>query len=311
MAGYRITYDGSNVDRRDVPQMTTGSSLSGVTTFSPTSWENPSPGDPFGDFNPRGPAEVLPNTYNASIYASASPGVVTNTGTTVTLNGIYYWSASTANLPVGTYNWEYRIRSTGGATFPDIQAWVSDTTGTRTSTSGRSGTLLYSTTFPNDGAYYVFSGTATITNPNQWILFDFGFSLSNYDRFFELDYLRITQSNTVTISESTLTQGVAPTGTTGVIETVSTDINGGNSVGPAKEFGVVAKHDGQEVVEATYLPSAESAEDARASVTSEKIITATDTSVTVEAFGLGGAERLEGGDTRIIVEDIEDTTENP
>ena len=353
MAGYRITYDGSNIDRRDVPQATGNSSLTesvyssvhpqGASNGYGYNWDNVNVTEYLNRGVPSGTTtwdtgiNVLPSQSN---YNQPLPnndwvvfGITVSPSTSLFSPGDGYGGGrvfitanaasapytryqvvfATADFPVGTQiQWEIKGDWGGNRLTLYQMAYKNSLTPKQ---ANNNSVLLYDNT---NATNITASGTHTMSSAGyspadgtwlqlQWYN-NFGGTING---FFDHFRVSVLSPSPINIVNTTDTAGVAPTGTTGVIETVSTDINGGNSVGPAKEFGIVAKHDGQEIAEASYLPSAENTEDARASVTSEKIITATDTSVTVEAFGLGGAERLEGGDTRIIVEDIEDTTENP
>ena len=335
MAGYRITYDGSNTDRRDVPQLTAGNNLTSSTIDSP---EGASTGDlqNWDAFNAteyinRGTAydvsnlaiqstglnTNVPNDYIITGEPSLSTNVFgpTYDGSTVT---IFTGSASdygigvfSPSYPVGTVI-EYDIQITGISSSPNARFEQVEDNGNSRWLNWNSGSPVI---FINSNVNsLVLSGQHTITahkgQPTQYLRIIIG---KNFSGPFNLviDRIRFSTISPVTITPSTQTAGVAPTGTTGVIESVATDTQGQAAVaGPPKDFGINVIHDSSTIAEAGFLPSAQNTEDASKDVATSKIITATDTSVTVEAFGLGGAERLAAGETKIVVEDLEDTTEN-
>lgn len=118
-------------------------------------------------------------------------------------------------------------------------------------------------------------------------------------------------SGPVTISNLTDTEGVAPTGGIATLASPTTITNGQSGLSnPAKLFGARVVHDMIEVSKAKYLPSADATQDAEASISDTEFFTATDTSVSVEAEGLSGPERLIGGKTSVIIENVANTVEN-
>ena len=244
MAGYRITFDGSLNERKDVPQVTAGNSLTSSTQNSPVdpaadSWEM---GVTYPSNTTSWPGGTMPN-----VYGRAGLTVPTNSnGSTITTSP-----------------------SSNGVFGEGIEFWT-----------------------PTNNICRAPAGALQIS----W----------------EIDYIRVfTSSGVVTITPSTVTPGVAPTGGTATTATPSTIQDGSaGAAGPAKLFGAKVVHDSSDIVQAKYLPPADNSQDAEATVSSSEIITATATTLSVESEGLGGAEKLAAQDTALTVKEFTDAVEN-
>ena len=319
MAGYRITYDGSNVDRRDVPQATGNSSLTSVGNVAPYEFNtNQSAASPAASY---GQTPIV----TGDVWSLGAPFLSMTSPITA-------WSSFPYNQQ-GNYNSKFEQTGGVGQTFgpnpgnspfqmvfliPNSLSGQSVTVEVRSIARGTIGEINPLNGKPttgftgpaNTGAFQTFSHTFTVSSWGALVWFESTAIFSNH-YISGIDYIRVIASTGVTIFDSTDTAGVAPSGTTGVVESVTTDTQGQAAVaGPPKDFGINVIHNASTIAEAGFLPSAQNTEDASKDVATSKIITATDTSVTVEAFGLGGAERLAAGETKIVVEDLEDTTEN-
>ena len=335
-AGFSITFDGTQVEAKDQNQVTTTSSLNFFIVVSPqgasnganTNWDNFNYAEYINKgasggydsanqiVNLQGPS--VPNEYimwagtafNTFLftpgdgYSGGNISLFTNTNGN-SLNVI------SPNFPTGTVV-KYEISVPSFSTTGTLaQLWQADSVaGGRVGSGGGLGSL-YSASNPSS---INIQGTVTVagTSGNGYFFFQLrdtttgGFSAV-------IDYIRFsTASGTVTITPSTSTNGVSPTTGSSVTATPSTLADGAGAIsGPSVLFGAEVKHDGSTIGECKYLPSAQNTEDAEVSMSTEGFITATTTTISVESSGLGAAERLEGGDTRIIVEEYDSSlTEN-
>jgi hypothetical protein len=310
-AGYRITFDGTLVEKRDVVQSTGNSSLTETvnTVTSPSGWDSITSVSTV-DYGTV-PTTPIPNIYtegaNSALTYVVGPNYAGgNLTATVSPNGsILFYSPNVT----GTFNVKIRWKPSIGSNFLLL---LHKGSAASRNFSGAS-TSLASTPPTGTGSFILQDlGTYVLTNEFfqlQVNNFVFGPTSSPL----EIDYVIITQttSGPVSITPTTFTAGVAPTGGTGTTATPSTTQSGVASVaGPAKLFGAKVVHDSADVIEAKYLPSAQSAEDAEATVQNETIIEATSTSISVESEGLGGPEFLEASDTRLVVIEQDNATEN-
>lgn len=296
MAGYRIEYSGAAVQRKDVPQATGNSSLTQSALVSPTSWDGQGSG-----------TNLIP--YNSGDFtAGGNPGVTYRyyhpPGVAVTMT----WSGGVFSFPIGSDDqFKFITPAIGSAgTF----SYRIGTNGSYVTGSGAfpSGAYIYIELFTLFGG-----GILTI----QWFIFN-GPSAVIYSGTFgagagtaQIDYMNVTTNSAISITPSTFTNGVAPTGGSAVTPTVTTTQAGvGATSGAPKQFGTDVKHNGITILRPRYLPPADNSQGALASVSQSKIITATATTLSVEATGLGGPEKLKAADTSVIVENLENATEN-
>lgn len=113
-------------------------------------------------------------------------------------------------------------------------------------------------------------------------------------------------SNTpVTITGSTDQNGAPHIGGLSTV-TAGETIQDGESItsGINSEFGVIVKEGGSEIMKASHYSPAIAGEGSIANVSESIILTASQTSLTVESFGLKSDQILEQEDTNIIVEEV-------
>jgi len=311
MAGYRITFDGSLNERKNIPQSTAASSLLNTVQVSPASWDNITSisTQNYTSFSP-----VVPNAYTEGTWQgggwTAGPfyaGGNVN-GTIGPLSAPFF---ITPNL-TGIYNVKIRMKVFSGSNW--LLSLTKPTSGGATrnmeNTFASGSTSLQALNGTNIGNFHTYDfGDHSLSN--QW----FGLQLYNFDfsvaRNIEIDYVLITQGGAVTITPSTFVPGVAPAGGIATVASPLTITNGQSGLSnPAKLFGAKVVHDLSDILEAKYLPSADATQDADLSMSDTEFFTATTTSISVEAEGLGGPDKLRGGDTSVIVENVANTVEN-
>jgi len=328
MAGYKITFDGSLNERRDVAQVTSVGSLSYlvINTLSPSKWENPA-----NDWTIAGPSTgvgawhnygTYPNTYDNSLaYAASTGATVSYVGGIIRINNVKDLANTVSNngivifTPNGIGQVNFEIRHRCLSNFGQMTVRVAQNAVRNVNAGTPSGGVLASradnfSTY-NLNTWYVDSGSYNVL-ANQWINFSFGHS-NNSATTYEIDYIRITTSSggVINITPSTPTPGVAPTGGVASSANAFTTTNGQASIlGSAKLFGAKVIHDMNEIAEAKYYPPADSNQDAQLSMSETEIITATSTSLSVESEGLGGSDKLTSGSTSVIVEELLGAVEN-
>lgn len=107
-----------------------------------------------------------------------------------------------------------------------------------------------------------------------------------------------------TITESIDQNGVVITGGflgSTSIDTTQTGFNGASTI--SREFGLVVKHNGGEILRASYGPSAEIGESSASSVSAESVFTATNATLEVESIGLDTSHYIDSIKSKVIVEE--------
>jgi len=310
MAGYRLTFDGSLNERKDVAQAIGNSSLSQQIVYTPSRWDN------IVDLSNtmKGDFDQQPNTYLEGWYNGSSPGTINHAGgnaeiipLNISNSHYFFMTPQYAGGFSGTIEVRVKARNNG---FPWVNMFIniSGINGDRSLNSSGGTAISGSVNVAN--AWTTYSYPFTIVGTTRYIRVGF---VSNVlaNKGYDVDYIKIYQSGGVSIAPSTFIAGVAPTG--GVAETASpsTIVDGQSAIaGAPKLFGAKIVHAASEVFSAKYLPPATVSQDAEAKVSKEKYITATATSISVEAEGLGGADKLGAGRTSIVVENVPGTVEN-
>jgi len=307
-----VEFTGSLVEKRDVSQVTTGSNsleaISGV--LSPSQWEFGSSKGNLSVVQTNSPyieSSAYSSTGGWAIYSSS------NGQGTGFLNPQDIFR-HVINYPVN--NGAVSFIPPNGDTVYEVEFSVRKLSLFLTNVEIAAGG--YNSVSSNNSSYSHISlaageiVTASFTlDPTSIGVSGFRGGYISFRYFQWIDYLRFRTTDGTIISEITNISGIAPTGGTGTTATPSTTQDGAAAVaGPSNEFGAGIYHDGSKIGEAKYRPSAQSGEDALASLSTEGYIDATATTLSVEGEGLGGAERLGGGDTRIIVEEFDGITEN-
>jgi len=340
MAGYKLTFDGSLVERRDVAQVTSVGNLSDLTVvqFAPSNWETPSVGDPYaGGLGVMPVIEYLTTTpipagyTNYNSKGNSGSGVVDITSYS---GGIAYFNCQQNNgAPFGSHNagianFAYPTSLTGNYDFSirvqgisaswralSIYRAVEGTNGAgRHSSNSRQLIQLLTQASGFPAGFQIFNWNLTLT-ALEYITIELAGQSTQVtpSTLYAVDYIRASQTTggAVSITPSTFTNGVVPTGGIATIASPSTIIDGQASfAGVPKLFGAKVVHDASDVLSAKYLPPATSIQDAESKLSKSKYITATATSISVESEGLGGAEKLGAGKTSIVVENIPATVEN-
>ena len=320
VSGFNIEFDGSIVERRDVPQVTTGSTLTATTNAAPyefnTNQSAASPGVSYGQ-TPTSTADTW--TIGAPSLSMSSPITAWSsfpyhmqgnyTSTFQQTGGV----GQTALTGSSFFQMVFRIPNSlsGQSVTVEVRSIARGYVGEINPLNGKPSTGF--TGPARTGAFQTFSHTFTVSTWGALVWFDsFTFFGPGGQMVESIDYIRVLSTSGVTLFEATGVGGVAPTGGTGITATPSTLADGAGAIsGPSVLFGAEVKHDGSTIGECKYLPSAQNTEDAEVSMSTEGFITATTTTLSVESSGLGAAERLEGGDTRIIVEEYDSSlTEN-
>jgi len=328
MAGYRVNFDGSLNERRDVPQVASASSLlqTIVTpSLSPNDWGKSNlsflakGGNPWisgwliGLVGTTALANsFLRGTNSGGFPPNFSEGSVGNPAKISNFNGSsdYYFITPNFN---GNVAWNINYGSGDDAV---LEVYRSSSS-TRTINNGLAGTVLYTTYPATVGSWF---GGPTITNSSatfadQFLLIRVRKTPTGSNHSLQLYFAQIdgelTSVSGVTISPATNVNGVAPAGGISAIASPSTIVNGQSVLaGAPKLFGARVVHDTIDILEAKYLPPADASEDAQADPSAVKFITATSTSISVEGDGLGGTEKLGALETELIVEQTPGTTEN-
>lgn len=307
MAGYRIEFNGSLIERKNLVQSNGNSSLVAVgppSVVSPVVWDTMTPIQ-----NNAFPG-VYPNSYTDNWFLGA-PTAISYAGGIVTID--HQWiNGSQFITPDITTDiiWEIRWRPT--LNWVTIGVYSKNTPPSRA--TNNFGVLVgLGGSYAQTATWRVDSGTF-INSSNQALMFQLfagggGIAAAQW----EIDYIKISTpgSAPVTILPATNVEGVAPTGGVVTIPSPSTLVDGqGVIAGAPKLFGARVVHDSSDIMSAKYLPPADVSEDAEANARTVKIITATSTSLSVESDGLGSAERLGANDTSLIVEEHLGALEN-
>jgi len=301
MAGYKLTFDGSLVERRDVAQVASASSLVEASITSPVNWDTMNPIQNL-DFN--NTSTPIPNTYTDGWFTGASTPAYSGGIVQLTLAVFATHMFYTPNIG-SNITWEVRFRTSNGGDLLSVNR-KNLSTPNRTRSEWGGATSIY--TANSTTSFVIHSGTYVNSDPNQALQFNFD---SFNSAWVEIDYIKITVSGSVTITPATNVNGVAPAGGVATVASPSTIIDGQASfAGVPKLFGAKVVHDASDVLSAKYLPPATSIQDAESKLSKSKYITATATSISVESEGLGGAEKLGAGKTSIVVENIPATVEN-
>lgn len=304
---YRIEYTGSLVDNRNLPEITANSSLTKQTTGSnvlPSEFEMNAPFGTapavFGWDNSIGNSGTSTNNYySATTIYSGSGGFLGSTlnidSLTATAGFDYSYFAVGANLLSGTsgqvINVQMRI--------------LPNTTRLRVSqvTSGGSFITIYDS---NPSFPFLINSTFTSNGGNFWIYHS---GQSN----FQIDYIRVFPQTTtgVPVTPSTVQNGAQKTGGS-LVNALGETIQSGNptTLGPAKQTSLSVFDGTLKVAEARSFPSADNAQDSLNQVSDSKIITAQNTSLSVQANGTGAPEQIDSGST-VIIEDVSKLGENP
>lgn len=300
---FQIEYTGSLVDNRDLPQISASSSLvrSTFTRYTPSSW--------VANTGAYGSLPVLYGLFQPvsgnpnSIYTSAGSGItVTDLGSILRLDSSSEQFTNTIFRCVvpsdgGVFNYRFRTNTVTGTW--NWAANLVNSNGSVNNVYNSSQTLSSNTTYAYSGSTTTGSYLDIIFQPNGGSLVD-------------LEYVEVYRGGTssVSITPTTLTNGVQKTGGTAIVPTITTVQDGAPSVtGPANKFGLVAI-DGSPIASAQYYPPATDSEDSYASVTDTKTITASTNNISVEATGLDGEEKIERGSS-VLVEDVTHLEENP
>lgn len=320
MAGYRITFDGSLNERKNLVQSTgnTSLTLTGPSTISPANWGTTSTpiSSLFSQQSNVGAGTVIPAGY----YFCTSETVAVNYSGGSPLAAAYaaispakevYFFTSVHN---GAINWDV----SWGSFNPDSYLSIYKASGARTVGNAQAGTLLFDS-FPSsapnlNGVPFAIapSTTGSTTLSNEYIMIKHRQnSGSTLNWLYNVYITGAGAVNPVSIFPATNIEGVAPSGGVATAASPSTILDGQGTLASApKLFGARVVHDSIEVIDAKYLPAADVSEDAQLDARNTKIITATATSLSVEAEGLGGAERLEAGETSLVVEEHLGAVEN-
>jgi hypothetical protein len=311
MAGYRIAFDGSLAERKNLVQSVGNSSMTAAgapATLSPAKWDNFSGGTPLAIVE-RPATYVHPNIYTEALNGT-SPIFAVNYSAgdaflAFLLNAYYFLSQT---LPAGTIDYSISTVFTSG-TIAAVQLYRSPSGAVR-SHNGQLGpgvTTLYNAV----GGTHTINGSVTVDGSQSLLLECIGgiFSVGAM----RVNYIRYTQTSSVpvTIFNATNVDGAAPAGGIATVASPSTILNGQLALaGAPKLFGARVVHDSSDILEAKYLPPADVSEDAEANAKATKFITATSTTLSVESDGLGSAERLGANETSLIVEEIIGAVEN-
>lgn len=319
---YRVEFDGSLVNNRDLVQVTTASSLTktNIVQLNPSLWE----------FNGSGSVPILqtgstggvPNPNNATltgiykVQPSYNP-IANQSGGFLNVNetyndtsgfglydvGIHFYVNLGSDLS-GTFTTDVKYTPPSGANFHIV-----DIVGYRTNASagfsagafGIDPTIPYTSTYIGSG-----SSVRYIRVSITWS----GSSPLNVN--YTYDYIRINlgEATPISIAPSTFQEGFNKTGGS-LVNALGETIQSGqtNLAEPSEKFGLVVKDGASTKASAQYLSPALNSEDSLADVKDAKIITADNTSLTIESTGTGGAESIEAGSS-VIVEDYSIKTES-
>lgn len=304
---YRIAFDGSLVDNRNLSGVTTSSSLvkNTVVQHLPLDFEMNS--------------ASIPASWSAStisIFNSGASTRYTSSGSRAAAMGGGFLSVGSANdsfftyfsqfaigsslLPLTTITVEWAINITEGNMSVGISRYLG---------SGAIGYAPYGSAFLTG----YLTGSLTVNNSDGR---DFMFTAVEElgtNPVFQIDYIRVITglSSPVTITPSTVTNGTNKIGGTPIVINTNTLQNGtANVASPSTNFGLAVKSGGTTVAEAKHLPSADASEDAYLDSSDEQIITAANTSLSVETEGTDLNNYVDSGSS-VIVEDVTVQTENP